>query len=214
MTPPNLLDPAALAQLTLEEIKAIQEQAAQALKERTKAERSQALAQITTLVQLHGFTAEDLRGIAAKAKAASTSSRKAPAKYRDPATGATWSGRGVAPLWIRDKDRDAFLIPNTQPAVTNQAGPVPNAETQAALSAAQAGETESFPTVGALMDDLRLDDAVAIVPEDEPTPEQLGEAEDDAPAPRLFQTVIGGQDDDGSDPVADSLAPSSLFTTA
>jgi DNA-binding protein H-NS len=31
-------------------------------------------------------------------------------KYRDPETGATWSGRGVAPRWIAGKDREAFLI--------------------------------------------------------------------------------------------------------
>ena len=31
-------------------------------------------------------------------------------KYRDPATGQTWTGRGKAPLWIRDKDRDEFSI--------------------------------------------------------------------------------------------------------
>ncbi|MDD2223682.1 MAG: H-NS histone family protein [Pseudomonas sp.] len=32
------------------------------------------------------------------------------AKYRDPETGATWTGRGKAPRWIDGKDRDAFLI--------------------------------------------------------------------------------------------------------
>ncbi|WP_028221586.1 H-NS histone family protein [Paraburkholderia oxyphila] len=32
-------------------------------------------------------------------------------KYMDPKTGATWSGRGRAPLWIRDvKNRSKFLI--------------------------------------------------------------------------------------------------------
>jgi len=32
-------------------------------------------------------------------------------KYRDPATGATWSGRGRAPNWIKDaRNRDRFLI--------------------------------------------------------------------------------------------------------
>jgi DNA-binding protein H-NS len=32
-------------------------------------------------------------------------------KYRDPQSGATWSGRGLAPLWIRDaEDRTPFLI--------------------------------------------------------------------------------------------------------
>lgn len=36
------------------------------------------------------------------------------AKYRDPATGTTWSGRGRAPAWIADaKDRTAFLIEAT-----------------------------------------------------------------------------------------------------
>jgi DNA-binding protein H-NS len=32
-------------------------------------------------------------------------------KYRDPVSGATWSGRGPAPAWLAGaKDRDAFLI--------------------------------------------------------------------------------------------------------
>lgn len=34
-----------------------------------------------------------------------------PAKYRDPKTGATWSGRGPAPVWLASvKDRTRFLI--------------------------------------------------------------------------------------------------------
>ena len=34
-----------------------------------------------------------------------------PAKYRDPKTGATWSGRGRAPAWMANaKDRSKFLI--------------------------------------------------------------------------------------------------------
>jgi DNA-binding protein H-NS len=32
------------------------------------------------------------------------------AKYRDPVSGATWSGRGRAPLWLADQDRDKFVI--------------------------------------------------------------------------------------------------------
>lgn len=31
-------------------------------------------------------------------------------KYRDPASGATWTGRGKAPAWIGDKDREQFAI--------------------------------------------------------------------------------------------------------
>ena len=34
-----------------------------------------------------------------------------PAKYRDPESGATWSGRGPAPAWLANvKDRTKFLI--------------------------------------------------------------------------------------------------------
>lgn len=35
---------------------------------------------------------------------------KVPPKYRDPTTGATWTGRGKPPTWIRDRDRTPFLI--------------------------------------------------------------------------------------------------------
>jgi DNA-binding protein H-NS len=31
------------------------------------------------------------------------------AKYRDPVSGSTWSGRGRAPHWIVGKDREAFV---------------------------------------------------------------------------------------------------------
>ena len=36
--------------------------------------------------------------------------KKAKAKYRNPETGAEWSGRGIAPVWIRGLDREQFLI--------------------------------------------------------------------------------------------------------
>lgn len=36
-------------------------------------------------------------------------------KYRDPKTGATWSGRGKAPQWIASaRNRDRFLIPSAE----------------------------------------------------------------------------------------------------
>ncbi|CAB3755457.1 H-NS histone family protein [Paraburkholderia humisilvae] len=46
-----------------------------------------------------------VRGAAAKTKG------KMPPKYRDPKTGATWSGHARPPAWIKDvKDRSRFLI--------------------------------------------------------------------------------------------------------
>jgi DNA-binding protein H-NS len=44
------------------------------------------------------------------AKAASKPASKVAAKYRDPATGQTWTGRGKAPKWIDGKDRNQFVI--------------------------------------------------------------------------------------------------------
>lgn len=32
------------------------------------------------------------------------------AKYRDPDSGATWTGRGRAPRWLGNRNKDAFLI--------------------------------------------------------------------------------------------------------
>ena len=37
--------------------------------------------------------------------------RKVEAKYYDPDSGKTWSGRGKAPRWIEGKDFGKFLIP-------------------------------------------------------------------------------------------------------
>jgi DNA-binding protein H-NS len=33
-----------------------------------------------------------------------------PAKYRDPASGATWSGMGREPMWIKGQPREHYLI--------------------------------------------------------------------------------------------------------
>ncbi|MEM5460863.1 H-NS histone family protein [Paraburkholderia phytofirmans] len=43
--------------------------------------------------------------------ATKSAASKVPAKYRDPVSGATWSGRARPPAWIKDvKDRNKFLI--------------------------------------------------------------------------------------------------------
>jgi DNA-binding protein H-NS len=45
------------------------------------------------------------------AKSAKNTKTPPVAKYRDPVTGATWSGRARPPAWIKDaKDRSKFLI--------------------------------------------------------------------------------------------------------
>ncbi|HDR9133244.1 MULTISPECIES: H-NS histone family protein [Burkholderia cepacia complex] len=44
------------------------------------------------------------------AKRSTKKSSPVAAKYRDPASGKTWSGRGKPPAWIAGQDRAAFAI--------------------------------------------------------------------------------------------------------
>jgi DNA-binding protein H-NS len=70
--------------------------------------QSEALDKVLALVSEFGFTAQQVfpyRPVAQKAARAPVA-----AKYRDPATGKTWTGRGKAPAWIADKDRSKYAI--------------------------------------------------------------------------------------------------------
>lgn len=71
-------------------------------------EISQAVSQVRALVAEFGLTAQDVFP-AGKARSSMAGSKVAP-KYRDPATGSTWTGRGKAPRWIDGQDRSKFLI--------------------------------------------------------------------------------------------------------
>lgn len=70
-----------------------------------RAEAARALESIRQMVQEFGFTAQQVFPWTAKAQ-----KKKVAAKYYDPSSGATWSGRGRPPKWIDEKERDLFLI--------------------------------------------------------------------------------------------------------
>jgi DNA-binding protein H-NS len=72
-------------------------------------QRAQAIAQVRALMGEYGLTVADLGGAGRPAGPAGkslsrpaserTPSKVAP-KFRDPATGDTWSGRGLKPKWL------------------------------------------------------------------------------------------------------------------
>ena len=62
-------------------------------------ERSDAVSKVRALMAEHGLTAADLVAKTSSPRA-STSGRKVAAKYRDPVTGQTWTGRGLKPKWL------------------------------------------------------------------------------------------------------------------
>jgi DNA-binding protein H-NS len=94
---------------SLEELLTERENLDEKIEELRQAKRVDAIKKALILIAEHELTASDLFGStrgAVKAKASS----KVMAKYRDPKTGATWSGRGKPPRWIADKDRSQFAI--------------------------------------------------------------------------------------------------------
>ena len=80
----------------------------QQISEARQREISDAVAQARAIVEEFGLTQQDVFPVG-RARSA-VKGRKVAAKYRDPATGATWTGRGKAPRWIQDQDRAKFEI--------------------------------------------------------------------------------------------------------
>ncbi len=68
--------------------------------------KADAINKVRELIREHDLTAADVFPAQGK-KAKGTVGTP---KYRDPATGATWTGRGKPPNWINGKDRTPFLI--------------------------------------------------------------------------------------------------------
>lgn len=68
-----------------------------------KAEGAAALETVKHLIKEFDFTAQQVFPWTPDTK-------KVPAKYHNPQTGATWTGRGKPPKWIAGKDREQFVI--------------------------------------------------------------------------------------------------------
>ena len=74
-----------------------------------QSELSDAISKVKALVAEHGLTLKDVFGSSKGTKKSSGRSKVA-AKYRDPSSGQTWSGRGKEPKWIDGQERSKFLI--------------------------------------------------------------------------------------------------------
>ena len=94
---------------SVEELTAEREKLDAEIKEKQDAEKACVIAQIKQVADTYGITADELveamGGLKSKRKGV-----KAKPKYKDPATGVIWSGRGKEPAWIKGKNRDQFLI--------------------------------------------------------------------------------------------------------
>lgn len=70
-------------------------------------EIEEAKSKIREIMQANGIAVDDLQ--TSKKKVEKVRSSVAP-KYKDPATGKTWTGRGRAPAWLGGRNKDDFLI--------------------------------------------------------------------------------------------------------
>ena len=92
---------------SLQELLAQKEALEREIERTRQQERAAAIEQVRTLIAQHGLTAADLalrdapKGNAKPRAKAATTGRKVAAKYRDASTGATWSGRGLQPKWLK-----------------------------------------------------------------------------------------------------------------
>lgn len=79
-----------------------------------RAESADALKKIHELIATFGFTAQQVFPFQPATK------KKVQAKYYDPESGLSWTGRGKPPKWIEGKDRSLYEIeaPRAEPVRT------------------------------------------------------------------------------------------------
>lgn len=79
-----------------------------------QSEIDKVIAEIREKMEQYGLTVADLGAQKAPSRAKKSSSKVA-AKYRNPVSGETWSGRGRTPKWLADaeaqgKKRESFAV--------------------------------------------------------------------------------------------------------
>jgi DNA-binding protein H-NS len=71
-------------------------------------EKAKAIREIQTTMLEYGIRVHDLQDVRGSRRYIPIKSGRYVPKYRDPDSGATWSGKGREPHWIAGKDRMAF----------------------------------------------------------------------------------------------------------
>jgi DNA-binding protein H-NS len=71
------------------------------LQDARRAERAGVIAQVKSLMAEHGLSLSDLGSKAGSKAPSASAGRKVAPKYRNSATGETWTGRGLQPKWVQ-----------------------------------------------------------------------------------------------------------------
>lgn len=89
----------------LSQIETLQNQVAEV----RQREVGEAIAKARAIVAEYQLTASDVFPTG-RGKSSAKKTGKVAAKYRDPLSGNTWSGRGLAPKWLAGKNKADYLI--------------------------------------------------------------------------------------------------------
>ncbi len=94
-----------LSNLKTKDLHELIEKAKKRISEIEKSEAIEVRAKLFALAKEHGYDAAQLIGGGGSSKAVAADAEKvrrpAKAKYQDPDSGKTWTGRGLKPLWVR-----------------------------------------------------------------------------------------------------------------
>ena len=85
---------------TLQDLLARKAALEQEIESTQKRERSEAIAKVKALMNEYGLSAADLTA-KTPARVGAPKGGKVAAKYRNAATGDSWSGRGLQPKWLK-----------------------------------------------------------------------------------------------------------------
>ena len=72
-------------------------------------EVGEAIAKVRAIIAEYQLTTSDVFP-SGKGKSSAKQTGKVAPKYRDPVSGNTWSGRGLAPKWLSGKNKADYLI--------------------------------------------------------------------------------------------------------
>jgi DNA-binding protein H-NS len=88
---------------TLQDLLAQKEAIEREIESTKKQHRADAIAKVRSMMAEYGLTAADLAGKAATKATGAKGGKggKVAVKYRNAATGDTWSGRGLQPKWLK-----------------------------------------------------------------------------------------------------------------
>ena len=72
-------------------------------------EIKQAISEIKALIDTYQLTRADIFPDE-RARTGGKKTEKVAAKYKDPASGKTWSGRGITPKWLQGKNKEDYRL--------------------------------------------------------------------------------------------------------